>query len=155
MAVLSLFLAAILVGADQLFKFLTVQNIALGENVPIFPGLLSFTHIRNEGMAFGLLEGQRWVFVGLTAVLALVIILALFRYPHHNKLSYLSSAILLGGGIGNLIDRAFLGYVVDYIKVSFFPPVFNFADCCVTVGSILLVIFVLFYTDPKKSKAES
>ena len=71
---------------------------------------------------------------------------------HFFVCSIAASILIIGGGIGNLIDRIFLGYVVDYIQVSFFPPIFNFADCCVTVGTVLLMVHILFFLDKKDGK---
>ena len=70
----------------------------------------------------------------------------------NSKLFITSAILIIGGGIGNLVDRIFLGYVVDFIKISFFPPAFNFADCCVTIGAVLMVIYLLFFTDFKDEK---
>jgi len=69
-----------------------------------------------------------------------------------NKLFLTSVTLIIGGGIGNLIDRLFRGFVVDYLQLSFFPPVCNFADYCITIGAVLMVVFVLFFSDKKDDK---
>ncbi len=94
-----------------------------------------------------MLQNQRWLFVVVTLTISAVIIYALFQYRQHNFFSYAAGTLIIGGGIGNLIDRMMYGYVVDYISVSFFPPIFNFADCCVTVGTVFLMIHILFFSD--------
>ena len=69
------------------------------------------------------------------------------------KFFYICSALIVGGGIGNLIDRIFYGYVIDYLSLSFFPPVCNFADYCITAGTVMLIIYVMFFAESKKADA--
>ena len=88
----------------------------------------------------------------MTGFITILLIAGLFVYKKHSACSIAASILIIGGGIGNLIDRIFLGYVVDYIHVSFFPPIFNFADCCVTVGTVLLMIHILFFLERKNEK---
>ena len=88
----------------------------------------------------------------VTAVLIAIIIYIMFKKKPSGKMFYISAALIIGGGIGNLIDRIFYGFVVDYISVSFFPPVCNFADYCITVGTILLIVYVLFFSNVMKSE---
>ena len=91
----------------------------------------------------------------MTALLILAACVLLVKYKHHTWASYTCAILIIGGGIGNLIDRVLVGFVVDFLSFSIFPPVFNFADCCVVIGTVLLFIFVLFVMDkdkPKKSK---
>ena len=126
MPVLAIVGAAVLVFIDQLLKLLVVNTIKIGGPVTVLDPLLRFVYVENKGAAFGMLENQRWIFITLTAVVMVVFI---------------------GGGIGNLIDRIFLGYVVDYIQLSFFPPVCNFADYCITFGTVLLVVYLFFVSD--------
>ena len=84
-------------------------------------------------------------------IAAAVILVLLFRYKHHSFFSYTTSALLIAGGLGNLIDRIVHGFVVDFIHVLFFGYVFNFADCCITVGAVLFVIHMLFFSYKEKS----
>lgn len=142
-------LAVVLAVADQILKYVVVQNLKPIGTVSVIPGLLNFTYVENRGAAFGILSNQRWFFIVTTALLMLAILILLFRYHHHTGLTYLASCLIFGGGLGNMVDRVWLGYVVDYIHVSFFPPVFNFADCCIVIGTALFVIHVLFFTDRK------
>ena len=87
-----------------------------------------------------------WLVVPITVAATVAIAVLLFRYKRHTFFSYATSALLIAGGIGNLIDRIAYGFVVDFIHVLFFDYIFNFADCCITVGAVLFVIHVLFFT---------
>lgn len=142
-------LAVVLAVVDQILKYIVVQNLKPIGSYSLIPGLLDFTYVENRGAAFGILSNQRWFFIVTTAILMIAILILLFRYHHHTGLTYLASGLILGGGLGNMVDRVWLGYVVDYIHVSFFPPVFNFADCAVVIGTALFVIHVLFFADRK------
>ena len=108
--------------------------------------------VENEGVAFGMLAGTRWIMVGVTSLMCLILFLFLLLYRRHTGLSLLASTLIIAGGVGNIIDRVMLGYVVDYISVSFFPPVFNFADCCIVVGVVLLLIYFFFFQGEKDQR---
>lgn len=138
---------ALLVGLDQLTKWLTVVYLKNGEPLTVIPKVLEFTYVENEGAAFGMLQGGRWFFVVLTAILMIALgVFVLTGQFRRFRMFNISATLVLAGGIGNLIDRAIQGYVVDMIRVTFIDfPVFNVADCCVVVGSILLLIFFLFF----------
>ncbi len=138
---------ALLVGLDQLTKWLTVVYLKNGEPLTVIPKVLEFTYVENEGAAFGMLQGGRWFFVVLTTILMIALgVFVLTGQFRRFRMFNISATLVLAGGIGNLIDRAIQGYVVDMIRVTFIDfPVFNVADCCVVVGSILLLIFFLFF----------
>ena len=152
MAILSLILAAVAVLADQLIKRLVVAQLQPAGSVTAIPGFLDFTYLENRGAAFGMLQDQRWFFIVVTGLISILLIAGLFVYKRHSACSIAASILIIGGGVGNLIDRILLGYVIDYIQISFFPPIFNFADCCVTVGTVLLMIHILFFADAKDGK---
>lgn len=147
MPVLALLLSAVLIAADQLFKMLVVQNVKPVGKIAVIPGIFDLFYLENRGAAFGMLQNQKCFFVLVTGTITLFIIFALFRYNNHEFFSYAASVLIIGGGIGNLIDRVRLSYVVDYLSFSFFPPIFNFADCCVTVGTVCLIIHFLFFAE--------
>lgn len=147
MAIVALFLAAVIIAVDQGLKLWAVQCLKTGGTKVFAGGLLKFTYTENRGAAFSIFQNQRWLFVAITAVVCVIIIAALFMYGNHGFFSYAASILILGGGLGNLIDRVVNGYVVDYIYVSFFPAIFNFSDCCVTVGAIFLIIHVLLFSE--------
>jgi len=145
MAIIGLVGSAVLVGIDQLLKTVVVANMVEFETVSVIPGLLNWTFIRNEGAAFGILPNQRLLFIALTTILVGVCIALLFtKQARSSKWISVTLSFIIAGGVGNLIDRIATGRVVDYISVSFFPPIFNFADCCVVVGAIMAAIYFLF-----------
>ena len=145
--VLVLFLAAGIVLVDQLLKIMAVRFLAPAGTVTAIPGLLDFVYVENTGAAFGLFANQRWVFIGLTAVFIVILIAVLFRYHTSSRLYAAGMVLILGGAVGNLIDRIVSGYVVDYLRLSFFPPVCNLADYCVVIGVVLMLVYLLFFTD--------
>ena len=146
-----------IVAFDQFTKYLTVANIALGEQVAFIPGLIRFTYVRNFGAAFSSFQGQQWLFA-----LIFVIFTGLILWEYRKKSMPFSSferwciAAIYGGGLGNMIDRVRLGYVVDMIETEFITfPVFNVADCFITCGCIALMVSLIlfnkeFWKDEKK-----
>lgn len=144
-------LSAILVIADQLTKLATVEYLMPVKSITLIEGILSLTYVENRGAAFGVMQNARWFFIIFTiAVIAAVIIYTIMT-KQRDKIFLISVSLICSGGLGNLIDRIFRGYVVDMIEVTFIEyPVFNFADICVVCGAILLCIFVLFSKDVKK-----
>ena len=137
----------VVVAADQVTKWLVVENIALYGHVDFIPGLLSFTYAQNTGAAWSMLEGQRWLFVLVFVVLTVLLLLEFFKFhmPFTTVERWLIAAIY-AGGLGNMIDRVRLGYVVDMINTDFITfPVFNVADCFITCGCILLMIHLIFF----------
>lgn len=139
-----------LAAIDQIIKFFVNANLKEVGSVSVIDNLLSFTYVENNGVAFGSFAGNRWIFVALTTALIAAILIYMFKKKPQSKLFYASVALIVGGGIGNFIDRVLYGYVIDYISLSFFPPVCNFADYCITVGTVLLMIYVLFFTSTGK-----
>ncbi len=147
-------IAAVSIAADQLIKILVINNLKPVKSVTVIENLLNFTYVENKGMAFGMLANQRWIFIALTSAVIVALAVAVFKLKKQGTMFYISAALLIGGGIGNMIDRLMYGYVVDYISLSFFPPVCNFADYCVTAGVIMLLIYLFFFTDFLKSDKE-
>lgn len=148
---IGIFLAVV----DQLIKLLVNTNLKEVGSISVIDNLLSFTYVENRGVAFGSFAGNRWIFVVLTIILISGIIIYMFKIRPKGKLFYISVALIIGGGIGNLIDRIILGYVIDYISISFFPPVCNFADYCITIGTALLMVYVLFFSNTAKKDLEN
>lgn len=137
---------------DQLSKQHIMETMRLHESISIVPNLFSFTYIRNPGAAFGLLAGSsnafRMVFFGLTSIFALVLLgTILYRMPEREWMGRLSVSAILGGAVGNLIDRLRFGEVIDFLDVyidSYHWPAFNVADSAITVGVIFLIIHFMF-----------
>ncbi|MEG0919603.1 MAG: signal peptidase II [Anaerovoracaceae bacterium] len=137
-------IVAVVVIIDQIIKVFVRSNLYLSETHPIIEGFFSFTYIENYGAAFSMLSGQRIILIGLP----LLIIVAGFIYiirgkRGNNKVALVAASLLVGGGIGNFIDRLFLGSVTDYLDLNNFA-IFNFADICVCLGCALICIYVVF-----------
>lgn len=147
MPFISLIIGAVLVIIDQIIKYFVSVYLQPVGSVSVIDNLFSLTYVENKGVAFGMFSDMRWVFVALTSVLLAIIIFYMFKKRPKGKFFYVCAALIIGGGIGNLIDRIFYGYVIDYLSLSFFPPVCNFADYCITAGTIMLVIYLLFFSD--------
>ena len=143
-----------LAGIDQLFKILIVNNLQLNENVNVLGDVFKITYVRNDGVAFGMFSGMQWLFIVITVLMMGAIFFYMFKKRPDSKLFYFTVALIIGGGIGNLIDRICYGYFVDYLSLSFFNPVCNFADYCITVGVILLAVYLLFFADKKDRKKD-
>jgi signal peptidase II len=148
---ISIIIAAAAVAADQLIKLTVVKQIALYESKDFIPKLLSLTHIRNSGAAWSIMEGKTWFLIGLPIIVIAFALWYMFKNRNGSKLALVSLALVLGGGIGNLIDRIRLGEVVDYLKLELFNfPIFNFADICVVVGAVLFCVYMIFFDESDK-----
>ena len=139
--------AAGIVAADQFTKYLTVANIPLYADVPFIPGLLQLTYVQNTGAAFSSFEGQQWLFALIFAAFTGMIIWEFFKNSmKFTTFEWWCIAAIYGGGLGNMIDRVRMGYVVDMIETTFIEfPVFNVADCFITCGCILMLISLCFF----------
>ena len=143
---LSLFAVGVVV-ADQITKYLTVANIALYQDVEFIPGLLGLTYVQNTGAAFSSFEGQQWLFALVFVAFTGMILWEYFKKPQpFSKFERWCIAAIYGGGLGNMIDRVRLGYVVDMIETKFMVfPVFNVADCFITCGCIALMVSLVLF----------
>ena len=150
--IIALAVVAVLVAADQVTKLLAVEYLTRGQSVHVINGLLDFTYVQNKGAAFGMLANQRWIFMVITTVIMAAIAWGWIKGYFTHITGRMSAVLIMAGGIGNMIDRIHLGYVVDFIDISplFSFAVFNVADCCVTIGSVLLMVYIIFYMDEKK-----
>lgn len=144
----------LLVGFDQFTKALAVNKLKNQADFSVLKGVLSFSYLENDGMAWGMLGGKRVVFIVMTTVLLALIGIVIYRLEYvktaENKKVMTALEIdlfvLIAGALGNFIDRIRMGYVVDFIRTDFITfPVFNVADCYVTVSMVILIILVLFF----------
>jgi signal peptidase II len=138
--------AALIVVADQITKYLTVALIPLYGRVDFIPGLLSFTYVQNTGAAWSMFEGMQWMFALIFLVLTAAVLYEYFKSPlPFSTFERWCIAAIYGGGLGNMIDRVRLGYVIDMIKTDFMVfPVFNVADCFITCGCFAMIFSLLF-----------
>jgi signal peptidase II len=139
---------ASILAVDQATKMLAASRLTLGQSIEVVPGLLHLTLVRNTGMAFGLLSDFDLPFKTLLMTLLSVVALGAVVYytlrtPRHQKVSHAGLIFILGGALGNIADRARLGYVIDFIDVFYRDahwPAFNVADSSICVGVGLLVL---------------
>lgn len=154
MKIIVLCFSLLLVGVDQLFKKLAIEYLMdlPGKTIPIIEDVLHLSYVENRGAAFGIMQDKRAFMIIFTAVVLLAVLAFLIFNKTNNKLLFWTLGLIIGGGVGNLIDRIFNGYVVDYIDFRLINfAVFNFADCCVVVGTILLMVYIIFF-ESKNSK---
>jgi signal peptidase II len=148
--------ATVLVGADQFVKLRVLADASMiaGQSVEVVPGLFYISYVENRGMAFGFLQGQTVILSIITGIVLLGLLWYILSGKSGNRFITACVALILAGGAGNLVDRVFRGFVVDYLDFSalFGFPVFNLADCCVVVGTILLLLGVL-WSDKKAAPA--
>jgi signal peptidase II len=146
--VVLIIISACVVALDQLTKWLIYFNLPIGEVAFGIDGLFEITHIRNDGMAFGLLDEHRWIFIVASIIGICVISVYLFRFSSDNRFTKIGLALVIGGGLGNMVDRIVLGEVVDMIHITifndFFPYVFNVADSCVCVGVGMAIVGIVY-----------
>ncbi|MFO1408484.1 MAG: signal peptidase II [Steroidobacteraceae bacterium] len=140
-----LWLSVAVVALDQASKFLVTRFFDLYERVEVLP-VLDFTLLHNKGAAFSMLAGasgwQRWFFIGLAVAISVALVTWIWRAPRGDKLLPFALSLILGGAIGNAIDRVLHGYVVDFIHVHWneaYFPAFNVADSAITVGAVLVL----------------
>ncbi len=140
---------------DQITKLLVLSNLRGNSPVILIDNLLSFVYVENRGAAFGILQNKQWLFV-LVTVLSVCILLYVLIFYYKNLSLWLlfSLSLILGGTIGNFIDRIRLGFVVDFISVKILNrynfAVFNLADSFIVIGAIMLVFYIIFL-EPKVS----
>ena len=157
MIFLPLVVTAILVVIDQITKYIALSSLKPIGSMSFIKGFMDFTFVENRGAAFGILEGQRWFFVVATIVISVAIIYAFVKMPKKKEYKYMKLALvlILAGAFGNVIDRLFRGYVVDFFEFTFIDwPVFNVADIYVVVGTIIFAFLILFVIkdEPKNNK---
>ena len=145
MVALSLAIAGLVVVIDQVIKYFVAMYLPQAGVVTAIPHLLDLNYVENRGVAFD-------IFVVLSSDIIVIRLHKNIKKKIKSKMFLISSALIIGGGIGNLIDRVLYGYVIDYLQLSFFSPVCNFADYAVTVGTVLLVIYLLFMSDSSKTE---
>ena len=144
---------------DQLTKWLTVINLDLGESVPVIEGFFNFKYVRNEGAAFGSFSApdQRWIFMSISTIAIILLSIYLWKNRDGSKLLCVALSFIVGGGIGNMIDRIAYGYVVDMIDFclfDFWKWIFNVADAfvCVGAGLVMLALVLDIIKESKKKK---
>lgn len=151
-------LILVIVGLDQFTKLLVIRNIPEGSQVPLLPGVVHLTYTRNSGAAFSMFSGSagaRWMFLVLVVVFLGLLVVLIKKGILKQPTELFCMAAVAGGAIGNAIDRALTGEVVDMIEVEFVKfAVFNVADCFITCGAIAFIVYILFFSKKDKKEAE-
>ncbi len=153
MIIFLVILGIILVAADQLIKFWAINELKPVKSMNFIRigniDIMDLRYVQNEGAAFSSFSGARWFLVSLVIVMLIGLVVFVIKYKYKHPFFMISAVMVMSGGIGNLIDRVRFGYVVDYLDVKLFDfAVFNFADICVVLGALFLLIF-LFWIEPK------
>jgi signal peptidase II len=147
-AIILTLIAGVLVAVDRITKIYVVNNIARGHTVDGLSiggfELINFTHIHNAGAAFGILQGRQTFLITVTSLFLAFAVAVLYSGKFKSKFMLTAIMLIIAGGVGNLIDRAMQGYVVDFIELGFMEfAIFNFADMCAVVGAFMLFIAVV------------
>lgn len=152
-----LWLSVLVMAVDLISKYVVVQRFELGESIPILP-VFSVTYARNYGAAFSFLADhsgwQKYFFLGLAVIISIALIVMLFKNSATLKLQNSAYALIIGGAIGNAIDRAYHGYVVDFLHFYwdiYHYPIFNIADVAIVCGAGLLILETVLDGKNKKS----
>ena len=166
-----LIITAIVILLDQISKAIVIATIPEGSLIEVIPNIFNLTYIENRGAAFGMLSEHRWIFMVISVLAILGIVVFLWKEKPESFWIKTTLAFILGGGIGNMIDRTFRPGVVDFIDADFvqYPvisfeggfsmhledfPIFNVADCFITVGCVALICYLLFVELPREAKEE-
>lgn len=139
-------IALVIVLFDQLTKWLIVSYMSLGQSITVIENFLYITSHRNRGAAWGILQGQMWFFYIITVIVVVILVMYIQRLPKQQRLMGIGLGLMLGGAIGNFIDRIFRKEVVDFINTYIFTydfPIFNIADSALVIGVGLILILTL------------
>ncbi|MGN1047248.1 MAG: signal peptidase II [Eubacteriales bacterium] len=153
--ILSIIILIAAIFLDQITKWLAVLFLKEIDTLPLIKNVLHLTYLENTGAAFGILKNNRWIFLVVSAVAIVALLFYLAKFRPKNKWLLIGLSFIVGGGIGNMIDRLLLGYVIDFIDFRLINfAVFNVADAFVCIGAVLVIIYVFFFSE-KESKKES
>lgn len=150
----STIVAVLLVAVDQIVKNWAAETLTKGD-IAIIENVLYLKYAENTGVAFSMFSDNRWILVGVTSIMLAAVLAFFLSGKVSGKLEVFSLSLLLSGGVGNLIDRVSLGYVIDYIDVRIINfAIFNIADICICVGAFLLCVAV-YFSDKKEKEEKS
>ena len=140
----SIIIIGAIIALDQAIKSKVIDKIMPYSNLEVIRNFFYITYVENRGIAFGLFKGNRMIFIVATSIISLVLGFYILKFSKKHVGITICLALIVGGAIGNLIDRIRLGYVVDYMHFTIFPPVFNLADSAIVCGAIVLSILLIF-----------
>ena len=136
----------------EVIRAVIEKTVMHSGSVTAVPYILDLTYSENRGVAFGLFQDGTLFFSITTSIVIIVFAVLLYKNYKKSKLFSIAASLIIGGGIANLIERVFYGYVVDYLSLSFFSPICNFADYCITAGTVCLIVYLLFFSDALKDE---
>ncbi len=151
MLILSIAIIVIIPILAEVIRYFVVANLASGDTIHAIPNILDLLYSKNRGVAFGMFQDGTIFFAITTAIVIIVAAIFLIKNYKKSKLFTVALSLIIGGGLGNLYERIVHGYVVDYLRLSFFPPICNFADYCITAGTVCLIVYLIFFSDYLKS----
>ena len=140
-------IAVFVIALDQVTKWMVVKQMEIGESIEIIPNFLYITSHRNRGAAWGILQGQMWFFYIITAIVIIALVLYIRRLKREERMLGIALGLMLGGAIGNFIDRVWRKEVVDFVNTYIFTydfPIFNVADSALVIGVGLIFVLTLF-----------
>lgn len=138
-----IFIAATIIFLDQIIKKVLAEALANGP-ITVIKNFFRLIYVENYGIAFGMLKGKTSFFIITQSVISVLIAFVIFKFRDKSVPVTICLSLILGGAIGNLIDRIRIGYVIDYLSFTIFPPVFNLADSAIVVGAIILSLILIF-----------
>lgn len=144
MVFLLVIVGILLVVADQLVKLWAVSSLEPIGSITVIENVFSLTYVENRGAAWGMMAGAKWYLILMPIIIIVGVLAFLIIKKLKDPILLWACMLIISGGIGNLIDRIFRGFVVDYLHATFIDfPVFNLADCCITIGAGLLILYVI------------
>lgn len=150
----STIIAVVFIAIDQIVKNWAAEVLTKGE-IAVIENVLYLKYVENTGVAFSMFSDNRWLLIGVTSVMLIVVLAFFLSGKVTSKLEQIALALMLSGGVGNLIDRISLGYVIDYIDVRIINfAIFNIADICICVGAFLICVAV-YFSDKKEAKEKA
>lgn len=141
-----LILSTLLMFIDQLIKYFVIHNLELYKSIKLIPNFFYITFVKNDGAAFSILRGNRWLLIAIGIIALMFMIKLIIMDKKITKLDVVSYSLVIGGILGNLVDRVLYGSVIDYLDFYLFgynAPVFNFADSCIVIGAIIIICVLI------------
>ena len=154
--IIPLIAAVLLVAVDQITKYIALTQLKPIGSVTFIDGFMDFTFVENRGAAFGIFSGKTWLLLVISIIICAVLVWAMTKMPKTKEYRKLrvTFVLILSGAVGNIIDRALRGYVVDFFEFTFIKwPVFNMADIYVDVGTIVMAVIIMFFMKDEKENA--
>ena len=154
--IIPLIAAVLLVAVDQITKYIALTQLKPIGRVTFIDGFMDFTFVVNRGAAFGIFSGKTWLLLVISIIICAVLVWAMTKMPKTKEYRKLrvTFVLILSGAVGNIIDRALRGYVVDFFEFTFIKwPVFNMADIYVVVGTIVMAVIIMFFMKDEKENA--